>query len=58
MWLQFMWTVSSASITRVLQRHVYYHLVTHTTSQAIDTQRHHLDHIAVIGQQVVDNGSL
>lgn len=54
------WSInwSAGWVTRVFQRHVYYNLVTHASSHAIGAQRHHLDNIAVIGQQVVDNGTL
>lgn len=50
--------MSKVCITRVFQRHVYYNLVAHPTSQTIGAERHHLDNVAVIGHEVMDNGSL
>lgn len=43
------------SLTQVLQWHIHNHLVTHTTLQAIVAQRNHLDYIAAVGQQFVDD---
>lgn len=45
-------------ITRVFQRHVHYNLVTHFSSQSIVAERHHLDNVATVRQQVVNNSPL
>ena len=50
--------MSRAGITWIFQRHVYYDLIAHSTSQVIGAQCHHLDNIAAVGQQVVDDGPL
>ncbi len=45
-------------ITRVFERHVHNNLVAHFSRHAIGAERHHLDNIATVRQQTMNNGPL
>ena len=48
----------TVALTRVVDGHVDRQLVTHTAVQTVGAYRHHLDHVAGVGQQVLEDRPL